>query len=265
MSKICGAPGCSNLSARAAGKDSRKINGTELCRGCYQRIWELEKKTGISKEDILRNGAPEPQRPLPRIATTCAREDCDVELPEGAGANVRRTIGLLHVCNPCYQLAWEHSVRDRITIEEAFHQMKPKNWRPEPPKTVLCCLPWCNGEVVPDESTTVSENVHVCGPCRSYLKLLGHRPRHRGRDWKDLAADAIRGIVSAPGTPEICAMEWCNNVERSAHRGPNDEAVCNSDSVYLYQYAKRHGITFEDAFRTAPPPRLLHTRGRNKS
>lgn len=260
MSKICGAPGCSKLSARAAGKPSRKINGTELCRGCYQRIWELAKKTGTPKEVILRNGAPEPQRPLPRIETTCAREDCNVSLPEGAGASVRRTIGLLHVCNPCYQLAWEHSVRDGITIEKAFHQMKPKNWRPKPPKTVQCCLPWCDRKLVPDESSTVSENVHVCGQCRCYLKVLTRR-RYSGREWTELAVDAIKGIIKAPGSTELCAMSWCSCVELPRRRGPNGEAICNTDSQYLYNFAKRHDITFEEAFRTAPPPRLLHTRG----
>lgn len=263
MNKICGAPGCTKPSARVAGKAPRKIDGVELCRGCYQRIWELEKKTGTPKEEILRNGAPEPQRPLPRIATTCARENCGVALPEGAGPKIRRTIGLLHVCTPCYQLAWEHSVRDGISIEEAFKRMKPKNWKPEPPKTVPCCLPWCDEEVVPDKSTIVRENVHACGSCRSYLKLLTSR-RYNGRDWTALAVDAIKGIVTAPGTPELCAMSWCQTWEKPHRRGPNGEALCNADQMYLYQYAKRNGITFEEAFKTAPPPRLRHTRGRAK-
>ena len=260
MNKICSAPGCRKLTARAAGKASRRINGVELCRGCYQRIWGLEKKTGTPKEEILQNGAPEPQRPLPRIETTCAREDCGVPLPEGVGAKVRRTMGLLHVCNPCYQMAWERSVRDGVSIEKAFNRMKPKNWRPDPPKTVSCCLPWCNKEFVPDESTTVSENVHVCGQCRSYLKRLTRR-RHRGRGWTELAVDAIKGIIKAPGSPELCAMSWCNSVKLPRRRGPNGEAICNTDSQYLYIYAKRHDITFEEAFHTAPPPCLLHIRG----
>ncbi len=264
MGKICGAPGCANLTASAAGKAPRRINGVELCRGCYQRIWELSKKINKPMEQIVREGAPLPKRPLPRIETTCAREGCDVELPENAGPNVRRTIGLLHVCNPCYQLAWEHSVKKGVSIEEAFREMKPKHWRPDPPKTVRCCLPWCNGEFVPDESSEVSDGVHACGKCRSYLKVLGQRPRYKARDWKELAKYAIKGIVAAPNTPEMCAMSWCSNVERSYRRGPNGEAICNSDGIYLYQYSRRHEITFEEAFRTAPPPRLLHTRGRNK-
>lgn len=264
MGKMCGAPGCANLTERAKGKTPRKIGDVELCRNCYQRIWELSKKTGKPKEEIVRDGAPLPQRPLPRIETTCAREGCGVRLPKGAGPNVRRTIGLSHLCTPCYQLAWEHSVKEEISLEEAYQKMKPKGWRPDPPKTVRCCLPWCDAELVPDESSIVSEAVHVCGPCRSYLKVLTHHARYKGKDWKELAAGAIKGVVAAPGTPEFCSMPWCNTKEIPHNRGPNGEMVCRTDRMYLYQYARRHEITFEEVFRTAPPPRLLHTRGRNK-
>lgn len=262
--KICGAPGCAKLSEHGAGKVSRQINDVELCRGCYQRIWELEQKTGKRKEDLFREGVKPAQRALPRIATTCSRDGCGAELPLNAGSNIRSTIGLQHVCRLCYQQAWYYSKRGSISIENAFQQMKPKNWRPDPPKTVRCCLPWCDEQAIPDETTTVSTNVHACGLCRTYLKVLGHRPLYKGIDWKELAANAIKGTVTAPGSPKLCALPWCNNVEVSRSRGPNGEPICNSDKTYLYQYAKRNGITVHEAFQTAPPPRLLHTRNKDK-
>lgn len=265
MDKTCGIPGCTNLTARATGRGARSIKGIELCRGCYQRIWELAKETGKSTKEIFREGIAPPHHALPRIATICAREGCNVELPKNASRNVRRTIGLLHVCRPCYQFAWQHSVRDRMSIEDAFQQMKPKNWKPEPRKAVWCCLPWCNRELVPKKSSLVSEGVHACGRCRSYLKALTLRSKYRDREWKSIANDAMKGVIAAPNELEICAMTWCSAIEKPRRRGPNSVAICNTDTMYLYQYAKRHYITFEDAFWTAPPPRLLHTRDINKS
>lgn len=50
MEKTCGAPGCGKLTARAAGQVGRHINNVELCRACYQRIWELSKATGKPKD-----------------------------------------------------------------------------------------------------------------------------------------------------------------------------------------------------------------------
>lgn len=262
MGKICGAPGCGKLTARAAGQVGRRISNIGLCHGCYQRIWELSKATGKSKERLLKEGVPPPRRPLPRIATKCAREGCSVKLPKNAGPGVRRTIGRIHVCNLCYQTAWYYSKKDNVSIEEAYHGLKPKNWRPDPPKTIRCAIPWCDVSFVPDEESLVGKGVYACGGCRGRFKFLGQRPRYKGRDWKDLAKSAIKGVVARPGTPELCAMSWCQNCEAVRHRGPNGEPVCNTDRTYLYNYAKRHSLSFAEAFRTAPPPRLLHTRGR---
>jgi len=260
MQKTCGAPGCANLTAQATGKGARQINGIQLCRSCYQRIWALSKNTGAVMDQLMREGVPPPKRPLPRIATICAREGCNVKLPKNAGAYERRTIGLNHVCNACYQVAWEQTTKKDVSLEQAFRELKPKFWRPAPPRKVRCCIPWCTTEFVPQPADLIHEDMHTCGSCRGRFKALARGEAHKCHDWRVLAVDAIKGIIAAPGSPEPCAMPWCNRSEKPRRRGPAGEVLCNSDAMYLYMYARRHKTTFEKAFREAPAPRLLHTR-----
>ncbi len=261
VSKICGAPWCNKLTASAMGRHRRQIAGVELCKRCYQYVWESAKKADCSMETLFPNDIAPPKLPLPRIETVCSREGCGKKLGEGQGQH-HRTIGLAHVCKGCYQAAWEFKEEHGLSIKDAYKQLKPKGWRPENPKPVKCCMPWCETMVDPEKKASIGDNLYVCGKCRSYLKVLAKRKKYSSRVWQELGRSAIKGSIPIPGEPELCAMPWCSCCEHNCRRTPEGEAVCNADSTYLRVYAKRHGISWAEAIKTAPPPRLLHTRGR---
>jgi hypothetical protein len=258
--KVCQAPwGCSKKTAKASGGAKRSINNLELCRGCYQYAWENAKELGQAKEDILPRLDP-PKKPLPRISTICAREECGVRLRKNSGPEHRRTIGLHHLCRNCYQATWELCQKLGISLEDAFKQMKPKGWTPPEPEAVSCCLPWCDSELMPVAQAVMVDEHYACGRCRAYLKAMAKRIKRPNRTWQQWGVEAIKGNVTSPGNPEECVMPWCNRVEVIRRYGPNGEPICNTDSLYLYLYARRKGISRSQAFQTAPIPRLVHTK-----
>lgn len=263
MTETCGAPHCTNPTAHATGGNRRRINGMELCRACYQRAWDLEKSTGKSKEDIMREGLPPVFRPLPRIATTCATAGCGIRLPKNGDVTVRRAIGQYHVCRNCYQRAWEYGQNNNVSIKEAFNRLQliPKGYKPPPaPKPrVSCALPWCSAKLVTSIHSRVTDVLHACGECRRYMNRIAKRT-HNERGWKAVVMDALKGNVQSPDTPLPCSMPWCDRRERIRAFGPNGEPICHTDRAYLWGYAQRHDLTFAEAFRKAPPPRFLHVR-----
>ena len=153
---------------------------------------------------------------------------------------------------------------------EALEACHPKNTfrRPRMYKMVACSMPWCSEDVLGHPNHLVSEEfrAYACGTCRIYLKSTARRYAHSGKSWREWGSEAVRGALKSPNEPEPCAMSWCTNL---VHRedvcrqyGPKGEALCNTDRMYLYMYARRKSVTFAKAFETAPPPRLLHMRGR---
>ncbi len=246
---------CGKPTAKAVGKPSRKINGVELCASCYQYLWEKSKETGETMGELFDKGVAPPRRPLPRIATKCAREGCGTELPENAGPKVRRTIGLFHVCRNCYETVWEHSKRDGMSLEDAFHNLKPKGWKPEPPRIVRCCLSWCDKEIEADAEALVVDGLYACGACRKHLKHLAKRTRYQDLEWQDLAKEGVKGSIPQPGEMEQCSMPWCDKSEVAKHRGPNGEMVCHACAEHIRRYQKKHNLTFDEAFHITPAPR----------
>lgn len=203
---------------------------------------------------------PPPERPLPRIASKCARKGCGVELEENGSSSTHRTIGPFHVCRNCYQATWELSKSRNITLVEAFRSIKPKGWKPEPPLPVICPLPWCGEKILPKKSLSVGSGLYTCGRCRSYLHVIQKRANHQTKSLENLVSEAVQGMIPAPNTPELCAMRWCSRYEIVNNRGPNGEPLCNSDGAYLRLNKRRKGISLAQAFKAAPPPRLVHTR-----
>ncbi len=261
VSKVCGAPWCNNPTESAQGKDKRQLNGIEVCRRCYQYVWEKARELGCPKEELFPNNIDPPKRPLPRVKAVCPRQGCGKVLRENADAKERRCIGLMHVCNQCYQAAWELAKEQGLTLKEGWDRLKPKGWRPEKPKPVQCCMPWCETMVAPKAKRLVTNQLYVCGACCAYLQVLSKRKMYDNSTWQEMGQKVIRGNdIPAPNEPELCVMSWCSRREKPKRRGPNGEPLCNADATYLYYYMTRHGVSLEEAMRTAPPPRLLHTR-----
>ncbi|MFA5877775.1 MAG: hypothetical protein WC845_00115 [Candidatus Staskawiczbacteria bacterium] len=258
-SKICGAPWCNKPTAKSIGKEPRHINHVQLCRACYQYIWQRSKEAGKAMKEMFTDNVSAPRRPLPRIKTICAREGCTRILLKNVSTNLLRRIGLLRVCRTCYEAAWELSKKEECSLQEAYSRLKPKGWKPEKPNPVKCCMPWCKDTVTPSGDSEIGERLHACGTCRTYLKVLSRRGMHRHRTWQELGQEAIKGIIPAPG-PEQCSMPWCNRIGKCKHRGPNGEPLCNTDAVYVRYYMKSHRVSLATAMQTVPPPRLLHTR-----
>ena len=268
--KTCGAPWCNRSTETPLGSNRpkssccRKIGNVIVCRPCYQYVWEQSQLLGRGMLEIFLT-LPPPQRVLPRVKTTCARNGCTVTFAEGEKSGNRRHIGLYHVCRPCYETAWEVARAKGISIEEAYKQLPPKGWhKNRPPKyqVVKCCLPWCEYETKNKPEALVSEGLYACGKCRLHLSYLQRRFTHIVRSWQEWAIEAIRGNVVKPGAAEQCAMPWCKACEKPRACGPKGEPICNTDSAYLYLYARRKGITVDEAFATAPPP---NKNGRTRS
>lgn len=258
-SKFCGAPwGCTELSSRGSGKRSWKVDDVELCRKCYSYTWEHAKDQGKTMSEIFLT-LPGPQRPLPSIATQCARKGCTEAFRKNEGSLRRRHIGLLHVCVACYQAAWELSrtFEPVISLEQAFKLLPEKGWHKVPKyQEVECCMPWCRDHILNHPGNLVAEGLYVCGKCRTYLKnTVTVRYQYTGKDWIHWAVEAVKGRVIPPKMAEHCAMPWCRAVIEPTAFGPQGQPICRTDEVRLQLYAKRFGITFDEAFLTAPPPR----------
>ncbi|MBP9855704.1 MAG: hypothetical protein KBC48_00130 [Candidatus Pacebacteria bacterium] len=255
---ICAAPWCHRPTAASTGQSARQINSKQLCRACYQYVWEQAKLDGKEMGEIF-SSLPPPKKTLPAIKTKCARKGCDVKFEEGNKGQHRRHIGLHHVCRNCYEATWEWAKRRNIPLEKAFAQLPEKGWhKNKPPKysEVDCGLPWCKNKVLNKAKFMVAQGVYVCGGCRLYLHGMNNRFKCSPCNWKERAIQAIQGQISAPGELEKCSMPWCQAMCKCCrNRGPNGEPICPTDSVYLHLYAKRKKITFLKAFLSAPPPK----------
>lgn len=263
MQEICGAPGCANPTALAVGKGSHQLCGIQLCRACYAMAYRISKKTGKTMHEVFGEGLFTPPHRLPHLpAMKCERKGCLVDLPENATTDIRKRIGFFHVCRGCFNRAWEKAKADSIPIEEAFHLLKPKGKpeTPEPPAPVACCMPWCKNSVVPTPSALAYDEHYVCGRCRGYLARVAKRPNYSRFNWQMLAKGAVDGQVPAPHASEVCMMPWCKMLTSVYKRGPSGEAICHTDGAYLDYYAKRHNMTFDEAFRVAPKPSHFNSR-----
>jgi len=262
--KICGAPGCPQLSAEAAGKSFRRVNGIPVCRNCYQRAWEYAKDRGLKLSEIQLTRLPHPQLPPPAPAATCARAGCDVSFAEGERGEVgRRFIGGKTVCNPCYQIAWSKAKENKISLSRSLATLPPKGTYRRPSRVAIvgCDMPWCHNTVESKWANRVSRslNAYACGKCRSYLKNVAARFKHLGKKWQHWGVEAIKGRLFGPDAKEQCSMPWCTRIlhhgkKTSNGYGPRGEIVCATDRMYLYQYARRNNISFRRAFEVAPPP-----------
>lgn len=195
-----------------------------------------------------------PKRGLPNIETVCPRKNCGMLLTPDMGPQDRRRVGMLHVCRRCYQTTWELAKKKEITLEEAWKIIPSKGWKPPKADPVLCVMPWCFSVTRPNLKRKVTENAYTCGPCTAWLKGIACHRFKGNKTWQELALAAIKGNLARPHEPELCVMPWCGKIEITHRRGPNGEAICNTDGVYLFLYARRHGLTFEKAFRSAPRP-----------
>ena len=210
----------------------------------------------------------EPTKHLPKPKREpCSRKGCDVTLRPVRDVTHRRWIGQKAVCRNCYEAVWEYQQKHSLeSMQIALEQIPAKGWVPPPPEPVSCIMPWCKATFSPEMRYVFEGNRHLCGSCRQYLKLLAKRLKNAEHDWRWYADQAIRGLIPAPGSPEYCAAPWCGAKifsESIRARGPHGEAFCNTDSVYYHLYKRRHGVSFAEAVKNAPPPRLLHTRGRH--
>jgi hypothetical protein len=129
--QVCGARWCSRNSSKADGGDSRRVGGTDLCRPCYQYVWEQANAKGISMENAFSSVDPPKRAPEP-VRTKCARTGCRTVFKKGQrnhqAPKGRRHIGLVHICRSCYQAAWERAKARSISMEEAFKILPPKTW-----------------------------------------------------------------------------------------------------------------------------------------
>lgn len=263
MKMHCGAWWCNNeVSA------TRRIGDINVCRNCYQRIWERSKDTGETMAVVL--AKIEPTKRLPPLVedAPCSRKGCEVILHPIRNTAHRRWIGQRPICRNCYETVWEYQQKHSLeSIEIAFEQVPAKGWVPPPPEPVSCIMPWCKASFPPKTQYVFESDRYLCGSCRMYLKLLARRLKNTEHDWRWYAEQALRGVIPAPGSPEYCAAPWCGveiHGESIRARGPRGEAFCNTDTVYYHLYMRRHGVRFAEAFKSAPPPRLLHTRGRGE-
>jgi hypothetical protein len=254
--KVCGMSWCSNPIALLTIGTSRRINGIDVCRRCYQYVWEQAKARGRTMQEILTFPLVPPKRPLPKVRAVCARKNCGVVFKEGEGSEgARRHVGLLHVCRNCYETTWELAKAKGLMLEEAWKLLPPKGWKSPKPEPVRCMIPWCGKEVPVKKARWLNVDVHVCGNHALWLKGLAQKRFKNTRTWYELGLEAIKGNLLAPQTPEMCSMPWCNRVEITHSWGPKGEPICATDRTYIRLYAKRHNVTREEAFRIVPPPR----------
>lgn len=255
----CSSPWC-NRSAKGSGRSIARTY--PVCRSCYQYVWEQSKKLEKPMAEIFLT-LPSPNRKL-RDESTCARSGCEQKFAEGEFGPKRRSIGLITVCSACYEAAWELSRKKSISLAEALTLLpeKGKHLTKEQP-TTKCATSWCPEVTVADETHKVADNLFVCSKCRRYLRRYARRfSKASNSTWQDYALQAAYGKIIAPGSLEECSMPWCHRRERPRQFGPHGEPICNTDSVYLFFFAKRKNITFHHAFEVAPPPRK--DRGRKR-
>lgn len=258
MKMKCGSPWCDNTV-----KATRKIDGVIVCRACYQYVWEQSQKTGEPIALVFSKVEP-PKRPLVRIRTKCFRPGCKVILtPEMDSKEYRWIERDIPICRNCYETTWEYKTNHKLSsFGEAFDLLNPKGWEPPQKEPATCEMPWCKNIIPKRKCYLIEGERYVCGKCKNYLHVLSRRHKFE-HDWKWYAVHANQGIVPTPGAPEFCSAKWCKiKITGIRRRGPKGEALCNNDAMHFYLYARNKGISFAEAFQTAPPPRLLHTRGR---
>ncbi len=256
MDAYCGAWWCNKVI-----KQPCKVGGTVVCRNCYQHIWSEAKKAGESMTAIFLKVRP-PYKTPERLHIQCSRANCDVILtPETDPIEYRWIDKNTPVCRNCYETTWEQKKKLGLkSMKEAFDQLYPKGHKPPRAEPAKCVMPWCKNCVTKNKGNLLEEGRYVCGECRLYLRVLQRRHKSN-QDWKHYAQKAIQGEIPAPGTPRYCCAKWCNvKVSDQGGLGPNGEALCNADRTYFYYYARRHGITFKEAFTKAPPPRGVSKR-----
>ena len=257
---VCTAPWCDSPTR----KPQRYINKTPFCTRCYQHLWSQSRKQGktiTEMEQLLQDGLVEAPIRFPQLdkVVPCPRRGCARELhPNDPGAVMRR-IGTIFICTYCYQSAWLLSQEMNIAIEVAWKQLNVLDGVGYGHKPVECCLPWCKRRSRLSEMDQ-TDHGPICKSCRLYLESLASRPSFGGLSWLKLVDTVFcrsRLFVPAPGEDEFCSASWCNRlVVRGVecHRGPNEEPICNADGMYFYNYSKRKNISFDEAFRRAPPP-----------
>jgi hypothetical protein len=125
--KECEAPwNCKNLKASESkeARGSRAVDGHELCRPCYQYVWEQCR--GKNKNGRMSfKGLPGPMRPVERIPAVCNRKGCLRILQPNMG-QAYRSIGNIRMCRPCYQATWALAKRREISLELAWQELPPK-------------------------------------------------------------------------------------------------------------------------------------------
>lgn len=251
---ICGVVGCIREVASITAGARRIINNIELCRACYQRFWKYSKEHGLSLARAF-DSAPPVRRCPPKIDTICSRPGCQTRLSRYI---YYRVIGDRPFCNSCFQYIWRQSRKFRISLLQAFLRVRPKGWR-ELKQSVTCAMPNCESAFIPQQQNRAGPGCFVCGQCRKACRRAIIN-RQLDISWETFVQRAILKEVILPGYPEPCAASWCRRLVVPEGRGPHGEPLCLADNAYLRLYMRRKGISLADAIRTAPPPRLLHTR-----
>ncbi len=128
----CQAPwGCTNPTAKASVKESRKIDGLSLCRACYQYVFDQAKEHRASRKVfiyLLRAPAR-----VPKGASSCEAPGCGRAF-RAQDVTVRRFVGRLTSgsprasCRACYQRAYEYKREhpEFQTLEQAWLAMPPR-------------------------------------------------------------------------------------------------------------------------------------------
>ena len=258
----CTAPWCNTILTNKNRRNIRfldrwKIVRIPVCRNCYAYIWQEAKETSKTMIETF-NSSGGPQR-VDYNAEKCSRHNCQFTFPKTKGSREtarlnRRMIGKRVVCRNCYQAAWDYSKKSGLSLAEAFQGLPPKGedtsgWR-DKPIHVHCCASWCNQEILAVPANQAAKDVYVCSECRFYLQKIAKR-YPEGRSWQQLAVDANYSWISRPGDTK-CSR--CLRDQNVFSRGPKGEPICKADYIHLKNYAKKHGVTFEQAFRTAAAP-----------
>lgn len=262
--------GCDRPTARASGKARRRIGSLEFCDRCYKYIaaWCKKNQLPIDEESVTK--VPQPIKRLTDVNALCPRPGCGKELPMGMHANSKRVIGDQFVCKACYQAAWDKlqelqiGGNRQITLEVAFAQLNPKGWRPDPlpRQTTKCAIPSCDHQAKLVDTSRVG-NWWFCPACHRKILFATKREYLSRKTAMEVVRMVLAGQIKLAGELEKCAMSWCNCVGPAKIYGHNGEPICSACATYLFYLARRKGVQDRrDLIHTAPPPRLLHTRGR---
>ena len=111
----CKAPwGCNNKA------DGRYIDGFEVCRPCYQYVWEKKRKGG-KRQDISFHGLKGPHRWSLLKGQPCSRKGCNKIVSKKV-----RAIGGLPYCRACYQAIWERAKKRGLNLAQSAKKIEPK-------------------------------------------------------------------------------------------------------------------------------------------